>query len=129
MTHLYYIWFHQFPTFQRCPKTKKTLCACAEFFLKERSQEGMPLKLKIFFRGYFGWVKIWKMMRIHKKFCALKFPKIREKVFNNRWFRGWTKWKTGRSLHHSSFLLSSVMEFYYHPFRSFFCSTLMYIHM
>ena len=33
------------------------------FFSLERSQQGMPLKIiKKKFRGFFGWIKIWKIM-------------------------------------------------------------------
>ena len=42
----------------------------------------------IFFRGFFGWVKIWKIIQIHKKCCVIKFPKIREKVFLQSLDRG-----------------------------------------
>ena len=73
------------------PKPKNTLCACTDIFYGA-SQQGMPLNLKIFVSHIF-WFKIWRMALIHKKFCVIKFPKIDEKVFYNRWIGVWTKSK------------------------------------
>ena len=59
-----------------------------------------------------------KNMKIHKKFSVLKFPKIREKVFLQSLDEKKKKKRIYfRTLHHASFLLPSVMDFSYHPFR------------
>ena len=58
------------------------LCAWADFFFYGANPiRNAAQTYNIFFRGFFCWVKILKMMLIPKKFCALKFPKICEKVF------------------------------------------------
>ena len=41
----------------------KIRCAHAQIFYMERSLKGLPLKIFFFFKcGFFGWVKILKMM-------------------------------------------------------------------
>ena len=92
------------------PKPKNTLCACAIFF-EGGNQWIMPLKIVKKKRGFFGWVKIWKIMQIYKKCCEIKFPKIREKVFYNCSLGGWTKLKN---------------EYIFEPYvtQAFFCPRL-----
>ena len=52
------------PTIQRCPKTqtKNTLCACADFSYRAQPIRNAAETYNVFFRGIFGWVKIWKMI-------------------------------------------------------------------
>ena len=49
------------------------------FFHGAQSTRNAAENYKKIFRGFFGWIKMWKMMMsIHKKCCVIKFPKIRE---------------------------------------------------
>ena len=94
--YFYCFWFHQ-PYAPAMPKNQNqnALCAFAEFFFGAQSIliRNTAETYDIFFRGFFGWIKIWKMMEIHEKCCVIKFLKIPEKVFNYRWIGGWAKSK------------------------------------
>ena len=93
MILLYYFRFRQL--FERAmlknQNQKIALCACADFFLGAQSIKNAAEDYKKKNRGFFGWVKIWKIMYIHMKCCVIKFPKIRKKVFYNCSLGGWTK--------------------------------------
>ena len=104
------------------PKPKNTLCACRDLFYEAQPIRNAAENYNIFLTDFFGWVKIWKMMKIHKKFCVLKFPKIREKVILQQLDRGMNKIKkniyfSNSTSFNSSFLLPYVMEFQYYPFQ------------
>ena len=90
--YFYYFWFHQ----PNAPA--QSISNAAETF-------------NVFFSRIFWFGKIWK------RFCVLKFSKIRKKVFFSKiWIGGWTKLKKRiyfRTLRHSSFRLPSVMDFFH----------------
>ena len=87
--YFYYCWFHQpYAPAMNKNQNQKICCAHAQIFFNgaqsiRNAAESFP--------RIFWFCKIWKMMYIHQRFCVLKFPKIREKVFYNCWIGGWKK--------------------------------------
>ena len=98
------------------PKPKNTLCACADFiFYRAQSIR----KLIIFFLADF--LVVWQNTENDvNSWCVIKFPKIRETVFYNRWIGGWTK---SKNEYFSELYITQtvfrpfIVEFYYHPFQ------------
>ena len=64
---------------ERCSKPKLRLLRCvAQKTVGRMKCKNATENYKKKNRGFFGWIKIWKMMLIHKKCCVIKFPKIRD---------------------------------------------------
>ena len=73
-------------------QNQKIRCAHAQVFLWSVASKECRWNLFFFLRIiWFG--QNMENYVIHKKFCVLKFPKVREKVYYNRWIGGWTKSK------------------------------------
>ena len=88
-----------------CDSGQKMRCAHAQIISWSAANKEYRRNLYIF-SWIFGWVKIWKIMYIHKKFCDPR------KVFLQSLDRGMNKIKNRiylRGLHHSSFLLPYVI--------------------
>ena len=61
---IYFYWFHQPYTFQRCTKnkTEKYDVRLHGYFYGAQSIKNAAETYNIFFRGFFGWVKYGKKM-------------------------------------------------------------------
>ena len=130
MILLYYFWFHQ-PCAPAMPKNQnqKICCAHAQIFYGAQSIRNAAETYNIFFTDFLVGSKYGKFTK--KKLCN-KISENPRKGFLQALDWGMNKIKKGiffRNLHHSSFLLPSVMEFYYHPLRCFLCHSYVYIYI
>ena len=98
-------------------QNQKIHCAHVQIFCMEPVNKECRWTLKYLFRIFFGWVKIWRMALIPKKFCLIKFQKIDEKVFYNRLIGVWTKSKN------EYFLEIYITQAFYWPLSWNFTTT------
>ena len=130
----YYYYFRFRQLFVRAMlKNQNQIIHCAHShisFFGAQSIRNAAENYKNKIRWIFGWVKIWKIMKNHKKMLCYKISENPLKVFLQLLARGMNKIKKKiriyfRTLRHSSFLLPPVMECITE--KGAFWDTLMYI--